>query len=82
MHMLHRTQLLLETWQYDTLRSAAERESSSISSIVRAILTDALRPGEPAAANWIREVSGIADDPSTSGEDHDAYLYGAPPKTG
>ena len=67
-------QILLEPWQYDALRSVAEREGRSISEVVRAILTQALRPGETASTSWIREVAGIAYDPGTSGQDHDAYL--------
>ena len=78
--MLHRMQILLEPWQYDALRSAAEREGRSISEVVRSILSQALRPGEAASTSWIREVAGIAYDPGTSGQGHDGYLYGAPPE--
>jgi hypothetical protein len=76
--MLHRTQILLEPWQHDALRALAERDGRSMSELVRSILTEALRPGAPGAGGWIREVAGIAYDAQTRGEDHDAYLYGAP----
>jgi hypothetical protein len=79
--VLHRTQILLEPWQYDALRSAAEREGRSISNIVRGILTEALRTPDRPSGSWIREVAGIASDGNTSGQDHDDYLYGAQPET-
>jgi hypothetical protein len=76
-YMLRRTQIMLEPWQVDALRSTAEREGRSVSEVVRRILTAGLRPEARSSGNWIREVAGIAYDPSTRAEDHDAYLYGA-----
>lgn len=76
--MLHRTQILLESWQYDALRSTSEREGRSVSDIVRSILTEALRAPDSPPGGWIREVAGIAYDANTSGQDHDTYLYGMP----
>jgi hypothetical protein len=76
--MWHRMQIILEPWQVDALRSAAERQGRSMSEVVRAILTEALRPRAASSPNWIREVAGIAYEPATAGQDHDRYLYGAP----
>lgn len=73
---MHRTQLLLEQWQYDALRAAAQREGRSISSIVRRILSEALNADPGRSAHWIRELAGVGEDPSSSGEDHDRFLYG------
>jgi hypothetical protein len=79
--MLHRTQILLEPWQYDALRSTSEREGRSISDIVRGILTEALRSPDRPSGSWVREVAGIEYDANTSGQDHDTYLYGTPTET-
>lgn len=71
---MHRTQLLLEDWQYDALRSRAERRAISISELVREILSKHLEAKEPSA---LYKIEGIGSDGS-SARDHDAFLYGAP----
>lgn len=75
-YMFHRTQLLLEQWQYDALRAASQREGRSISEIVRGILSEALEAKSESAGHWIREVAGSGTDSESSGRDHDRYLYG------
>jgi hypothetical protein len=72
---MHRAQILIEEWQYDTLRAEAEREGKSISEIVRAILTS--RYHRRPRKTRLSAMTGIVSDPNTSGAGHDAYLYGA-----
>ena len=75
-----RTQLLLEPWQLEALRSAANSEGDSISGLVRRILSRYFSaPSGPAGARAPRleDAVGIFDDPGFSGSDHDAALYGA-----
>ena len=71
-----RTQLLLEPWQLEALRAAAEQEGESISSLVRRILTRHLG-GARGAAPRLQDLEGCFDDPGLDGRDHDHALYGA-----
>ena len=72
---MHRAQILIEEWQYDTLKAEAERRGKSISEIVRELLSDRFdrKPGK----GGLTTITGIVDDPKTSGKHHDSYLYGA-----
>jgi len=73
---MHRTQLMIEDWHYETLRARAEREGRSLSAIVREILDAALSRREQARAGGIGQMEGIGEDPGAYGEAHDQYLYG------
>ncbi|MBN1240253.1 MAG: hypothetical protein JXB36_17245, partial [Gammaproteobacteria bacterium] len=71
---MHRTQILLENWQYQMLRARAEQEGRSISDLVREILRNALS-APPEQKNRLQEIEGIAEDRAASGRDHDRFLY-------
>ncbi len=73
---MHRAQLLIDDWQYDALRSLAERRDMSISALVRRILTDALQPRPQHTESRLDALAGIGDDPEATGRDHDRFLYG------
>ena len=75
-YTMHRAQLLIAEWQYDALRSLAERRGVSISALVRRILSDTLQPPPDHAASRLEELAGIGDDPDATGRDHDRFLYG------
>ncbi|MDE2149388.1 MAG: ribbon-helix-helix protein, CopG family [Gammaproteobacteria bacterium] len=72
---MHRTQIILEDWQYQALRARAEREGHSISELVREILRTALAQ-PPHKPGRLREIEGIAEDPAAYGRNHDRFLYG------
>lgn len=72
---MHRTQLLLETWQIEALRAHAHRAGISVSELVRRIVTGFLQPPEPVDSPLLA-MDGIGDDPEATGEHHDLYLYG------
>jgi hypothetical protein len=74
---MHRTQILIEEWQYEALRTRAERESRSLSDLIREILRTSLASPAPHAKRRLGEIEGIGEDAGTYGEDHDRYLYGA-----
>jgi hypothetical protein len=76
MSSYHRTQLLLEPWQYGALKALAEREGVSISDMVRRILSRRLRP-RSGRGRGLRAVAGIGSDRKAAGRDHDRWLYGA-----
>jgi len=72
---MHRTQLLLEDWQYEALRGRAEREGRSLSALVRDILGASLTMSSPAARGGLDAIAGIGEDALAHGERHDQYLY-------
>jgi hypothetical protein len=72
---MHRTQLMLEDWQYEALRARAEREGRSLSDLVREILANALgRP--PRAGSRLETIEGVGEDGAAYGREHDRFLYG------
>ena len=80
-YCMHRTQLLLENWQYDALKTRARREGKSLSQWVREMLKAALAPdpasGRTKKSKGIWAICGIISDPKGhSSEDHDLVLYG------
>jgi hypothetical protein len=76
---MHRTQLLLEQWQYEALRVRAERRSISLSELVREILTEHLQPAKKKPSG-LYKIEGIGSDGASSAREHDAFLYGKPGK--
>lgn len=72
---MHRTQIILEDWQYQTLRARAEQEGRSLSGLVREMLRNALAQ-PPERDTRLREIEGIGEDAATYGRDHDRFLYG------
>lgn len=71
----HRTQVLLEPWQYGALKALADREGISMSDMIRRILTRQLRP-RSRGTRGLRTIAGIGRDRKASGRDHDRWLYG------
>lgn len=76
--IMQRTQLNLDDWQYEALRSRADREGRSMSDVVREALAEYLVDEVGEGANRLTDLCGIADDPSSAGRDHDRFLYGEP----
>ena len=74
---MHRTQILLEELQYETLRSRAEREGRSLSDLVRELLRVALEDSGSRTSSRLGAMEGVGEDAASTGEDHDRYLYGA-----
>jgi hypothetical protein len=75
---MHRTQIQLDDWQYQILKTKAEREGKSLSSLVREAVTVYLGKGRrrrPGAG--LTDIEGIGEDPGVAGRDHDRILYGA-----
>lgn len=72
---MHRTQIILEDWQYQALRARAEQEGRSISDLVREILRTALS-ATPERGSHLQEIEGVGEDAAAYGRDHDRFLYG------
>ena len=75
--MTHRTQLILEEWQYDGVRALAESSGVSLASVVREAVSEYLSHRDAAQGSSLEELRGIGHDPDLSGIDHDEVLYGS-----
>jgi len=74
--IMHRTQILLDPWQYEQLKAAAEREGRSISSLVRDAVTQFLKRSRRKTTTKLAEISGLGADAGVRGRDHDQVIYG------
>lgn len=73
---MQRTQLMLEEWQHQRLKTMAEREGRSLSDLVREILTRHLQPKSGRARRGLAAIEGAGSDSGAAGRDHDRFLYG------
>lgn len=71
---MHRTQLLLDDWQYEALRREAAAQGTSISALVRRLVRDRF---DPPAARDPAKVLALKGMFSSGQVDHDAVLYDA-----
>ncbi len=75
MDAMHRTQVMLEEWQVDALRARAEAAGTSMSSVIREILTAHLSERSLVGRDVLASITGIVD--GTGGAvRHDEALYG------
>ncbi len=75
-YIMHRTQILLEDWQYQRMKTITEKEGRSLSSLVREAVTAFLERGNKAGPTTkLAEIAGIAADPDSRGRDHDDVIY-------
>ncbi len=72
----HRTQIQLETWQYEQLKRRAQEEDISLSELIRRIVGKELEDQVPFRKERLMELCGIIEDDEFSGRDHDRVLYG------
>ena len=75
---MHKTYIILEDWQYETLRSLAERERRSISALVRELLASHLAGHYETARQRLTAIEGIGADAHVTGQEHDTFLYRTP----
>ena len=76
---MHRTQLLLDDWQYDALKAQARGSRRSLSDLVREIVSAHLAAGAARAGSRWDGIEGVAEGPADLGAGHDGYLYGSAP---
>lgn len=75
---MHRTQILLEPWQYEALKALARKEGKSLSQVLREIVTERLSRPRRYSSGALGRISGIVEGPPGLGADHDRYLYDLP----
>lgn len=73
---MYRSQLILEEWQYEALKSLSAREGKSVSAVAREILATYLSEKHEAKRSRLEEIEGIGDDGKATGKAHDRFLYG------
>jgi len=72
---MHKTQVVLEDWQYEALRTLAAQEQRSISALVREMLTRHLAGDHETTQQRLATIEGIGADTHATGREHDAFLY-------
>ena len=72
---MHRTQILLDERQYEMMKTIAEREGRSLSSLIRDAVSAFLGRRATQFPATLAEITGIGDDPDARGRDHDDVLY-------
>jgi predicted CopG family antitoxin len=70
---VRRTQILLEEWQAEALRTLSEREGKSVSSVIRELVTRRLDVLKRAGS--IEDIAGIVHGRRSPGKGHDAVIY-------
>ena len=75
---MHKTYIILEDWQYEALRSLAEREQRSISALVRELLTSHLASQQETAHQRLTTIEGSGADAHATGQEHDTFLCQTP----
>ena len=75
---MHRTKVSLEKWQYQYLTERARQTRSSISDVIRRLVTQAAEEDMPAnrADDLLFSIIGMAEgDGQPVARNHDRYLY-------
>jgi len=75
---MHRSQILLEEWQYRYLSDKARQEGKSISRVVRELLSEWIGPGR--AETWEGDpffgiIGMVSSGDGQIAENHDKYIY-------
>lgn len=72
----HRTQVLFDDWQYESLKSLAEREGESLGHFVREAVAEYLIRDQGKRSTRLAQIEGVGANAKASGRDHDELLYG------
>ena len=71
---MHRTQIILEDWQYENLKIISQEKGMSISAVIREMVTGFIGENSPRSA--LDSICALGEDPAGYGKDHDKLLYG------
>ena len=69
---MRRTQIILEDWQYENLKTISQEKGKSISAVVREMVTTCIEEGSPRAT--LDSICALGEDPTGYGKDHDKLL--------
>ncbi len=74
--MKHRTQILLEEWQYQGLREMARQVGTNLSGLVRQWVTEKMKQRTRGGRKGLLSLAGKVKDRSDVARKHDRYLAG------
>ena len=74
--MKHRTQILLEEWQYQGLREMARQVGTNLSELVRRWVTEKMRQRSRGNRKGLLSLAGKIKDKPDVARNHDRYLAG------
>mgnify|MGYP001620055561 CR=1 FL=1 len=74
--MKHRTQILLEEWQYQGLREMARQVGSNLSELVRQWVTEKMQQRSRGSRKGLLALAGKVKDKSDVARRPDRYLAG------
>ena len=75
---MHRSQILLEEWQYQYLNDKARREGKSISQLVRELITERIETNRTEAWEddpFLDIIGMVSSGDGRVAEEHDKYIY-------
>jgi len=72
---MQRTQIILESWQYDTLKALSEQRGESLSFVVREAVGVYLAKSKADAELALDDIEGIGEDREATGREHDRFAY-------
>lgn len=78
--VMNRAQILLEEWQYDTLKALSERRGESLSHVVREAVAMYLSAKDQPARPRLAQIEGLGSDRQATGRAHDQFLYAPRPR--
>lgn len=71
---MRRTQISLEDWQYENLKTISQEKGKSLSAVIREMVTTCIEESSPPAT--LDSICALGEDPTGYGKDHDKLLYG------
>lgn len=74
--MKHRTQILLEEWQYQGLREMARQVGTNLSALVRQWVTEKMQQRSRGNRKGLLALAGKIKDKPDVARKHDRYLAG------
>ncbi len=72
--MKHRTQILLEDWQYQSLREMARKLGTNLSSLIRDWVSEKIQKRGESSRKGILALAGKVKDKPNVAREHDRYL--------
>lgn len=72
--MKHRTQIMLEEWQYYSLQEMARRTGTTLSSLIRDWVSEKIQGRNHKSSKGLLALAGKIKDKSDVAVKHDAYL--------
>ncbi len=70
---MRRTQISLEDWQYENLKTISQEKGKSLSAVIREMVTTCIEEDNPRGT--LDSICALGEDASGYGRDHDKLIY-------